>query len=115
LKSEGWKGKELTRKVNEALIDTVANRRVACAAAILELANQGQVPDSVEIRKKGATLRFVKADASQSEKDEAAYAAIVAAEEAKAKAEAVRAKFAAAAKALNLAPEAIEALALILA
>jgi hypothetical protein len=85
LKDGGYKGKELTRMVNEALASEKGARHVAILATVGELANRGFVADKAKVLKNSATISFVKAgdderevarrEAARKEKVEAAASA----------------------------------------
>lgn len=53
-------GRAVTLRVNEALRDERSQRSVLVAATIAELANRNLLPDTVDLRRKTACIRFVK-------------------------------------------------------
>jgi hypothetical protein len=75
LVTQGYKLSEANKLVKAALKDEAANRRVVCGAAVAHLANQGFVAADLTLRKNTASISFIKAEDSESEKAVAARAA----------------------------------------
>lgn len=62
LKARGLSSREVTREFNRALGDERTVRRIMGIAAVEELASRGKFLDYVDIRKNGATARFVNVE-----------------------------------------------------
>ena len=88
IKSErGLRGRALTRAVREALTSEAAQKRVVFGAAVAELHNRGYMPDFMDVKEKGAVVKFVRPpEVKESRKDAEAVTKGRAEAEAKAKA-----------------------------
>lgn len=60
----GLKGKELVKKVNACLSGEADSRWVRHEAAVSSLRSAGYIPDYVDAKKSGATVRFTKPGAA---------------------------------------------------
>ena len=60
LKESGFKGRELTDKINETLNGGADSRRIVGIARMQDLINKGFLPDTSTERSKSADIKFVK-------------------------------------------------------